>query len=566
MKTMMAIFLVCLFTGTAFAQTPSATSVVMSPHNLSASGPGAIKAASEQQVCIFCHTPHHASSVQPLWNRELPVQAYRIYSSDSMIAQPGQPTGSSKLCLSCHDGTIALGDIISRPQSITMVGTTGPLPQGASNLGTDLSGDHPISFKYDATLATQAGDLVNPASLPPQVQLEDGNLQCTTCHDPHDDSRGNFLVMDNSQSQLCLSCHELSGESAITGHDQCNDCHQTHNAPSGALLLNQATVTATCLTCHTDGSYSPSVQISAGGMIRTPAPAHVLQGTSIAADLSKISTHNADTTVALADVRNGASKPSTLVNCADCHEPHTIRSGTASAPQLSPTYGRVAGATASGASIARAKYEYEVCFKCHGVNSTDAPYITRKIVQTSVALQFSPTAVSFHPVEGPGLGRDVPSLIPSMNTGTMIYCTDCHDSDTSKDAGGAGPNGPHGSDYRPMLIAQYQTIDGTSESSSAYALCYRCHERSSILNNDSFSKHSLHIVDQRTPCSVCHDAHGISSAQGTRMNNAHLINFDTTVVQPDPITKRLEYQSTGPRAGKCWLTCHGKAHSGTAYP
>jgi hypothetical protein len=117
-----------------------------------------------------------------------------------------------------------------------------------------------------------------------------------------------------------------------------------------------------------------------------------------------------------------------------------------------------------------------------------------------------------------------------------------------------------------LLIANYDTFDGSSESTMAYALCYRCHERSSILGNQSFSQHSDHIVNDRTPCAVCHDAHGISSAQGSMRQNEHLINFDTTVVFPDPITKRLEYDSLGPRIGKCYLMCHGKDHSGARYP
>ena len=544
----------------------SATSIVNSPHNLSASGPGKIKAASEQQICIFCHTPHNASVVQPLWNRQIPEQSYRIYSSATLIAQVGQPTGSSKLCLSCHDGTIALGNVISRAQSINMVGASGPIPQGVTNLGTDLSGDHPISFKYDSNLAGKDGNLIDPATLPQQVRLENGQVECTTCHDPHNDSRGNFLVMDNTRSQLCSSCHTLASQAPIQGHDQCVDCHLSHRAPSGALLLNQTTVSGTCLACH-GGSPTPAIQIAARPASFNPQinPAFT-QGTSIAADLSKISQHDVDNANALSSIRSGNAQPNNMVNCGDCHEPHTIGRGSAVAPLLSPTYGRINGVNALGTPIVRAKYEYEVCLKCHGRRSADQPFISRKIVQTNIAREFSPTAVSFHPVEAPGVGRDVPSLIPSMNTGTIIYCTDCHNSDTAKSAGGSGPNGPHGSNFQPMLVAQYETFDGTSESESAYALCYRCHERSSILNNESFPRHSTYIVDQRTPCSVCHDAHGINSAQGSMRNNAHLINFDTSVVQPDPLTHKLEYVSTGMRSGKCFLTCHGKVHSGLRYP
>jgi hypothetical protein len=191
--------------------------------------------------------------------------------------------------------------------------------------------------------------------------------------------------------------------------------------------------------------------------------------------------------------------------------------------------------------------------------------VTRKALQTNIRLEFSPTAVSFHPVAAAGRGHDVPSLVPGLTTASLIYCTDCHNSDTGRKAGGTGANGPHGSNIPPLLVANYDTIDGTSESSRAYALCYRCHERSNILSNFSFSQHRDHVVNDRTPCSVCHDAHGISSVQGNVTDNKHLINFDTAVVFPDPITKKLEYQSASPRSGKCYLLCHGKDHSGTKY-
>ena len=36
----------------------SSQSIVTTKHNLSASGPGTVKATIESEVCIFCHTPH----------------------------------------------------------------------------------------------------------------------------------------------------------------------------------------------------------------------------------------------------------------------------------------------------------------------------------------------------------------------------------------------------------------------------------------------------------------------------------------------------------------------------
>src|SRR5690606_17606262 len=120
----------------------------------------------------------------------------------------GQPTGNSKLCLSCHDGTIALGNVVSRHQPIMMAGGITTLPPGKSNLGTDLSDDHPISFRYDSALVSKNPKLKSPAALHSSVRLDHNQeLQCTTCHDAHDNQFGKFLVMANEQSQLCNSCH-----------------------------------------------------------------------------------------------------------------------------------------------------------------------------------------------------------------------------------------------------------------------------------------------------------------------------------------------------------------------
>src|SRR5262245_61255919 len=92
--------------------------VINSKHDLSSQGPGPVRALGESQVCIFCHTPHNASPAAPLWNRANPESHYRIYSSSTTQARVDQPGGPSKLCLSCHDGTIALGMVISRETPI----------------------------------------------------------------------------------------------------------------------------------------------------------------------------------------------------------------------------------------------------------------------------------------------------------------------------------------------------------------------------------------------------------------------------------------------------------------
>ena len=96
----------------------SAAGFGQSKHNLSASGAGALLASKDAadrstEICIFCHTPHTAKKAG-LWNRHDSTAAYTPYRSTTIKANIGQPTGASKLCLSCHDGTVALGMVSSR--------------------------------------------------------------------------------------------------------------------------------------------------------------------------------------------------------------------------------------------------------------------------------------------------------------------------------------------------------------------------------------------------------------------------------------------------------------------
>ena len=97
-----------------------AHSIINSKHNLSLSGPGTIRSATEGDICIFCHSPHSLAGQSPLWNHEMSVAPYTPYSSSTLKATVGQPTGASKLCLSCHDGTVALGMVDNRLAPIVM--------------------------------------------------------------------------------------------------------------------------------------------------------------------------------------------------------------------------------------------------------------------------------------------------------------------------------------------------------------------------------------------------------------------------------------------------------------
>jgi hypothetical protein len=174
------------------------------------------------QICLPCHAPHNVATpvIPPLWNHEVTTATYIVYDSPTLDAGPlGQPAGSTLLCLSCHDGTVAV-DSFGGATGSTFI-------SGPSNLGTDLSNDHPISFTYDTALATTDGGLWDPANTTvtigsggftrsgtiQDVMLQADQLQCASCHDVHNDFvaggiGGDPLLLISKQSSLiCLTCH-----------------------------------------------------------------------------------------------------------------------------------------------------------------------------------------------------------------------------------------------------------------------------------------------------------------------------------------------------------------------
>ncbi len=198
-----------------------------------------VAASYQGQICLPCHTPHTANittagSNAPLWSHQLSTQTYTLYSGYKFTSsQHGsstqtQPDGSSKLCLACHDGTVALagftvGGSAAYAASATIATFNGGSGVGNANQGTDMSTTHPISFVYDVNLSNNDRHLYNPSSTMSGVHggtinadmLEtaaDGTakMQCISCHDPHNAAGANhLLIKSNAGSALCYTCHKI---------------------------------------------------------------------------------------------------------------------------------------------------------------------------------------------------------------------------------------------------------------------------------------------------------------------------------------------------------------------
>ncbi|MDH3317958.1 MAG: multiheme c-type cytochrome, partial [Gammaproteobacteria bacterium] len=267
-------------------------------HNLSVSGPGPVKAVTEDEICVFCHTPHGAEPIAaPLWNRELSGATYTPYASSSINASDiaATPGGSSKLCLSCHDGTLAIGAVnvangqVSPTIAMTGTGAGGTIAEGAGpqtgftrKLGVNLTNDHPISFTYDSALASADGELRDPSLEPhignrspgvrPVVPLEVGKLECSSCHDPHIRDTNislniKFLRLNRFQltapsggafsetnDQVCIACHDKLGQAwALSAHADVNVADEIYKDADASLREFPTGIRvweAACLNCH----------------------------------------------------------------------------------------------------------------------------------------------------------------------------------------------------------------------------------------------------------------------------------------------------------------------------
>jgi predicted CXXCH cytochrome family protein len=217
MKKILLLAMVLVFTASI-----ASAGVVGSGHDLTQIFSGT---DDTSQVCVYCHTPHQAAvagSQQPLWNHSMSSTAtYGTYTSPTLnatITELGGATAGNQsvslLCMGCHDNTVALNTLIKTPTD-QGAAPTGPTLLNAvnpsANLGASLVDDHPVNFSYTAALVAADGGLYSPSAgviggLPLFGAAQD-SVQCATCHNVHNPSNTPFLRVSNTNSALCLICH-----------------------------------------------------------------------------------------------------------------------------------------------------------------------------------------------------------------------------------------------------------------------------------------------------------------------------------------------------------------------
>ncbi|MFZ0911795.1 MAG: cytochrome c3 family protein [Candidatus Korobacteraceae bacterium] len=587
------------------------TGDVIGIHDLSPGSKSPITGARPGS-CSYCHAPHSGLATgMSLWNQTQTKATYQLYNSTTYHQKGQQPVlgSDSNLCLSCHDGTVAVGNTIVTGQ-ITMKGAM----YAQDVLGTNLQSSHPFSLQLPikdtidliASLASQ-GKTGDPLG---KVRLINGNIECTSCHNAHvqaiDMLSQNFLVRDSSKAQMCLACHDPNrtmsnqvnplagwgtsahnlatnkvtlgvnlGSYGTVAGNACISCHTSHNALGPARLLHEPNE-QDCAGCH------------GGGTNLTPAIANVF------AEFSKVghpfavgnNTHDAAEGVLLNNNRHAT--------CVDCHSGHSSQqvSTFSLPPAIRVSQNGIAGISASdGTSIVNpAVNQYENCLRCHGTSTGKVSnpiygYLPLRAVSAgdplNVTPQFAATASSSHPVtHARSSPLPQPSLLLTMlderggttngrAMGNQIFCTDCHNSDDNREFGGTGPNGPHGSTHTHILERDYEFSQAPTPGGlitnlfpnpdlsihGPYAMCGKCHDLSNVVSNASWNHHGDHI-NTGFSCSVCHTAHGMGARGGT-ISGERLVNFDINVVAANGGTPVSYTRATN----TCTLVCHNVAHN-----
>jgi len=176
------------------------------------------------EICKFCHVPHNVTATRLLWNHTLSSNNFSWSDATKTYGGTDLPTniktwsGSSKNCLACHDGSVALGDLTSG-----LIGDADNKITGSAKIGPDLKGNHPVSVPYpeggvkNTYNSIETGDdvpLGNYVSAPATVRIyhdgggaADAGIECASCHEPHNDTLNPFLRITKDGSAICLACH-----------------------------------------------------------------------------------------------------------------------------------------------------------------------------------------------------------------------------------------------------------------------------------------------------------------------------------------------------------------------
>jgi len=202
----------------------AAGTIANTKHDLSPGSTNAvIKSTTQTDSCVFCHIAHNGGPAvsRPLWSHTLTSATLTWGSTGKTVRGTTIPTdmlstqlAGSRACMSCHDGTVAVGDLSLASKGIDTTVKGGNAPAGNLNQGinyfapANMQTNHPLGVSKPATVAgfTAFKTVVSTSA----VNYDGlGNVQCDSCHNPHDNTFPPFLKINPAGGAICLTCHDV---------------------------------------------------------------------------------------------------------------------------------------------------------------------------------------------------------------------------------------------------------------------------------------------------------------------------------------------------------------------
>jgi predicted CXXCH cytochrome family protein len=434
--------LVVIFLGSA---RPARAQDVIGMHDLSLAGTSPTKGGLSGS-CLYCHAPHNGLngapgvSQTPLWNTKLSqVTSYQVYKATSLVntPNPSPPLGTdTTLCLSCHDGTVG-----GSPGATVAYGTVQmSQPMNSSDVfGRSLASMHPVSFVLNnghlaAFPSAQQSLYKSPyTTTNPAVPLVNGNVECTSCHNPHvqnNDPTGKFLVVNNTYSALCYACHSTVPNGTGMGLVDSTHARPATLSVSGSQLGSTA---AASNTNPLDG-WQTSIHATAPNKV---APQIILATNPLISSR----TPQGQRTVTL-----GPYRTISMNGCESCHTEHN-----AQGPR----------------SLLRAVDDL-TCLNCHNGSSNITP-ATSNVLAEMVTPKYGH---AFSVGNTPHLANEAVLLNQNMH----VSCVDCHNPHSSNKV--AQFSAAPGIRASQSLVKGISATDGKTVVSPAvnqYENCLRCH-------------------------------------------------------------------------------------------
>ncbi len=147
--------------------------------------------------CDICHlnSPAMANNHVPVFNSAHFTSKFISNDFDNKI------DAMSKNCISCHDGSVGKAVVLKSRSSQNQGGF----------LKFDKGSMHPIGMSYEKSRRRTHKSALKPIELVDQrIRFfgKDKKVGCGSCHDPYSAAKYK-LVINNTRSKLCLSCHGM---------------------------------------------------------------------------------------------------------------------------------------------------------------------------------------------------------------------------------------------------------------------------------------------------------------------------------------------------------------------